>query len=90
MRLGMLLRNSGPVATADFIAGCAGAAEAAGLDDLWVLDHIAIPPDDAEGSGGRYLDALATKYDQYRTEPPNGPVIVVTVDTWTGWAYAGA
>lgn len=60
MRLGMMLRNSGPVATADFIAGCAGAGEAAGLDDLWVLDHIAIPPDEAEGSGGRYIDALAT------------------------------
>jgi probable F420-dependent oxidoreductase len=25
-----------------------------------VPDHIAIPPDDAEGSGGRYLDALAS------------------------------
>ncbi|MGH7819032.1 MAG: TIGR03619 family F420-dependent LLM class oxidoreductase, partial [Candidatus Binatia bacterium] len=25
-----------------------------------VGDHIAIPPDDAEGSGGRYLDPLAT------------------------------
>jgi len=27
---------------------------------LWVVDHIAIPPDDAEGSDGRYLDPLAT------------------------------
>nr|AIT69707.1 F420-dependent dehydrogenase [uncultured bacterium] len=27
---------------------------------MWVIDHIAIPPDDAEGSGGRYVDALAT------------------------------
>jgi probable F420-dependent oxidoreductase len=60
MRMGMLLRNSGPVANADFIAGCARAGDAAGLDDLWVLDHVAIPPDDAEGSGGRYVDALAT------------------------------
>lgn len=60
MRLGLMLRNSGPLATPDFIARCAGAAESAGLDDLWVLDHVAIPPDQAEGSGGRYLDALAT------------------------------
>lgn len=60
MRLGMLLRNSGPASTADFIAACALAAEEQGLDDLYVLDHIAIPPDDAEGSGGRYLDPLAT------------------------------
>jgi probable F420-dependent oxidoreductase len=56
----MLLRNSGPAATVDLIARVAAAAEAIGLDDLWVLDHVAIPPDDAEGSGGRYLDALAT------------------------------
>ncbi len=35
-------------------------AEQAGLDALWVPDHIAIPPDDAEGSNGRYLDALAS------------------------------
>jgi len=60
MRLGMLMRNSGPNSTAAYIAGCARAAEAAGLDDLWTIDHIAIPPDDAEGSGGRYVDALAT------------------------------
>ncbi|MGE0484660.1 MAG: TIGR03619 family F420-dependent LLM class oxidoreductase [Gammaproteobacteria bacterium] len=60
MRLGMLLRNSGPLATAGFIADCARALDEAGIDDLYVLDHVAIPPDDAEGSGGRYVDALAT------------------------------
>jgi probable F420-dependent oxidoreductase len=42
------------------VLACARAAEAAGLDDVWVVDHVAIPPDDAEGSGGRYLDPLAT------------------------------
>lgn len=60
MRLGMLIRNSGPVSTPEFISACAQAAEAQGLDDVYVLDHIAIPPDDAEGSGGRYVDPLAT------------------------------
>jgi probable F420-dependent oxidoreductase len=60
MRLGTLLRNAGPPATAAVMGACARAAEAAGLDDLWVIDHIAIPPDDAEGSGGRYVDPLAT------------------------------
>jgi probable F420-dependent oxidoreductase len=39
---------------------CAKAADEARLDDLWVPDHIAIPPDDAEGSNGRYLDPLAS------------------------------
>jgi probable F420-dependent oxidoreductase len=31
----------------------------AGLDTVWVPDHIAIPPDETEGSDGRYLDPLA-------------------------------
>lgn len=60
MRLGMLLRNSGPASSPELISACARAGENAGLDDLWVLDHIAIPPDEAEGSGGRYVDPLAT------------------------------
>lgn len=60
MKLGLYLRNMGPQSTRDTLLACARAAEAAGLDDLWVADHIAIPPDDAEGSGGRYLDPLAT------------------------------
>jgi len=60
MKLGMVLRVMGPEARADLLLECARAAEAAGLEELWVVDHIAIPPDDAEGSGGRYLDPLAT------------------------------
>jgi probable F420-dependent oxidoreductase len=60
MKLGLYLRNMGPQSTRATIVACARAAEAAGLDDLWVADHIAIPPDQSEGSGGRYLDPLAT------------------------------
>ena len=60
MKLGMALRNMGPQATLATLVDCARAAEAANIDDLWVADHVAIPPDDAEGSGGRYLDPLAT------------------------------
>ncbi len=60
MKLGLYLRNMGPQSTRDTVLACARAAEAAGIDDLWVADHIAIPPDNAEGSGGRYLDPLAT------------------------------
>jgi probable F420-dependent oxidoreductase len=48
----------GPQSLPDTFLACARAAEAAGLEDLWIQDHIAIPPDDAEGSGGRYLDPL--------------------------------
>jgi probable F420-dependent oxidoreductase len=39
---------------------CAAGAERLGFESLWITDHIAIPPDDAEGSGGRYLDPLTT------------------------------
>lgn len=60
MKLGLYLRNMGPASTRKLITAAAVHAENAGVDDLWVADHIAIPPDDAEGSGGRYLDALAT------------------------------
>ena len=60
MKLGLYLRNMGPQSTRDTLVECARAAEEVGIDDLWVADHIAIPPDDAEGSNGRYLDPLAT------------------------------
>ncbi len=60
MELGVARRNMGPQSTAETLAACARAAERAGLDHVWVTDHVAIPPDDAEGSGGRYLDPLAT------------------------------
>ncbi|MFF0860503.1 TIGR03668 family PPOX class F420-dependent oxidoreductase [Nonomuraea sp. NPDC050227] len=35
------------------------------------------------------LRALAGKYHQYRRRPPEGPVIVVAVSRWSGWAYSG-
>ncbi|MEZ4331971.1 MAG: TIGR03619 family F420-dependent LLM class oxidoreductase [Myxococcota bacterium] len=50
----------GAAARRDVLRASAARAEAAGLDTLWIPDHIAIPPDDAEGSGGRYLDPLTT------------------------------
>ncbi len=51
----------GPQSTAVTLAAAARAADATpAVADLWVTDHIAIPPDQAEGSGGRYLDPLAT------------------------------
>jgi probable F420-dependent oxidoreductase len=60
MRLGMYVRNMGPQSAVDTFVACARAVEDVGLDHLWVGDHIAIPPDDAVGSDGRYLDPLAT------------------------------
>jgi probable F420-dependent oxidoreductase len=61
MRLGVMVRNMGPQSAPDVVVTAAQAADAnPAIADLWVADHIAIPPDDAEGSGGRYLDPLAT------------------------------
>ena len=60
MRFGFALRLMGAAANASVLRESASRAEAAGLDTLWVPDHIAIPPDETEGSGGRYLDALAS------------------------------
>lgn len=60
MKIGITLRNMGVQSTPDLMADCAKAAEDAGLESIWITDHIAIPPDDAEGSGGRYLDTLTT------------------------------
>jgi len=60
MKLGVYLRNMGPSSERATIIECARAADEARIDDLWLADHIAIPPDDAEGSNGRYLDPLAT------------------------------
>jgi probable F420-dependent oxidoreductase len=60
MQLGVSIRTMGPQSTRASVLACARAAEDAGLDDLFVPDHVAIPPDQAEGSDGRYLDPLTT------------------------------
>lgn len=60
MDVGIAVRTMGPQSSRDTLVGCVRAAERAGLKDIWVQDHLAIPPDDAEGSGGRYLDPLTT------------------------------
>src|SRR5437016_2579864 len=61
MEVGVVLRNMGPQSTRETLEAAARAADALpAVADVWVVDHIAIPPDDAEGSEGRYLDPLAT------------------------------
>ena len=60
MRIGLFLRNMGPASSPDLMVRCATKADSLGIDDLWVLDHIAIPKEESEGSGGRYIDPLAT------------------------------
>lgn len=60
MEIGVTLRNMGPQSDAATLRSGALRAEALGFESVWITDHIAIPPDDAEGSGGRYTDPLTT------------------------------
>lgn len=52
----------------------------------WVrLDGTAHPLDD----GPEHADALALlmeKYEQYRAQPPTGPVVAVAIERWRGWS----
>ncbi|MET7616181.1 TIGR03668 family PPOX class F420-dependent oxidoreductase [Streptomyces sp. NPDC005408] len=34
----------------------------------------------------RVIELLQAKYVQYREQPPQGPVVVITVSRWSGWA----
>ncbi len=60
MKFAVAIRNMGPQSNRATIRACARIAEQAGFDALFVSDHLCIPPDQTEGSGGRYLDVLAT------------------------------
>lgn len=60
MKYGIAIRNMGPQSTRTTIRACVAAAEALGYDAVFVSDHLCIPPDQTEGSGGRYLDVLTT------------------------------
>lgn len=31
---------------------------------------------------------LCAKYEQYKASPPEGPVVAVRVEKWSGWAFA--
>ncbi|MER5320784.1 TIGR03668 family PPOX class F420-dependent oxidoreductase [Streptosporangium roseum] len=37
----------------------------------------------------RALGRLAERYPQYRDRPPRGPVVLIAVESWTGWSYEG-
>ena len=44
---------------------------------------------DSEEDMADPIRLLGDKYWHYRMDRPEGPVIAVTVERWTGWAYAG-
>ena len=60
MHIGVTLRNMGPQSDRTTLLEGTSYAEELGFESVWVTDHIAIPPNDAEGSGGRYTDPLTT------------------------------
>ena len=47
-------------------------------------DGVAEVVDEPAGHAG--IQALVERFSQYRDEPPSGPLLVVTVQRWTGWA----
>ena len=59
MKYGIAIRNMGPQSNRATFRACARSAEDTGFDALFVSDHLCIPPDQTEGSAGRYLDVLA-------------------------------
>jgi PPOX class probable F420-dependent enzyme len=34
------------------------------------------------------VELLRSKYEQYRDHAPEGPVVIVRVEHWSGWAFA--
>ena len=60
MDIGISIRAMGTQSTPAIISDILQSAEQAGIESAWIAEHIAIPPDDAEGSGGRYLDPIST------------------------------
>jgi PPOX class probable F420-dependent enzyme len=45
---------------------------------------------DEESERSKLAERLQPRYRQYRTNPPGGPVIYVTVDAVHGWAYGSS
>jgi PPOX class probable F420-dependent enzyme len=55
----------------------------------WVrADGLASVGEDAE-TMARPISMLVERYPQYAVNPPGGPVIVIRVDSWTGWSATG-
>jgi PPOX class probable F420-dependent enzyme len=52
----------------------------------WVrADGRALVLDTSAAETARAIDLLALRYHQYRAQRPDGPVIAITVQRWSGW-----
>ncbi|WP_214108126.1 TIGR03668 family PPOX class F420-dependent oxidoreductase [Acrocarpospora catenulata] len=38
----------------------------------------------------QWLTRLTTRYPQYAETPPQGPLVLITVERWQGWSYQAA
>ncbi len=55
--------------------------------ELWWVRADGIAAESADPAvRAAALALLAVKYPQYRERPPEGPLVVVTVSRWSGWA----
>jgi PPOX class probable F420-dependent enzyme len=52
----------------------------------WVRADGAAAVVDEPPAGHPGLAALAARHRRYREEPPTGPLLVVTVQQWSGWS----
>jgi PPOX class probable F420-dependent enzyme len=52
----------------------------------WVRADASAEILDDPAAMARPIALLVARYRQYRDDPPEGPVIALTVDRWTGWA----
>src|SRR3712207_8183975 len=42
--------------------------------------------DPADAAAARARELLAARYEQYRAAPPEGTVILIEVERWSGWS----
>lgn len=61
-------------------------------DDLWWVraDGSAMVMEPGSRLWEKALDQLVARYEQYRLRRPDGPVIAVAVERWSGWAAAAS
>jgi PPOX class probable F420-dependent enzyme len=53
----------------------------------WVRADTTAEIVDDPAAMARPIALLRERYPQYRQAPPEGPVIALTVERWSGWAY---
>jgi PPOX class probable F420-dependent enzyme len=56
-------------------------------DELWWVRAEGAASVIVDADGLQHpIDALVRRYEQYRTQRPEGPVITIQVERWTGWS----